>query len=196
MARGSTRGAWWTVGRSRLRQQTVAAGVWGVLVSGLVALLTHLMSVAGPAIPGIPIPGHIGVSPLEWFLFGILMTTGICISWPVARRITTRRVMTAVAVVGVLFATIPRRWDLEGKHRFHSDRATDARLAGMNRILERHGFQPTGGCLVLVDPSVESDPWVQRWRRLHAYHQAQAQKYAFATSHSWLPVAPDPRPPQ
>ena len=168
----------------------------GVLVSGLVALVSHLKSVTGDAFPYLSVDEHLAVSPLERLLLGLLMTTGICTGWPVARRISTLRMMAAVGVVGLIFAAIHRRCDLERRHHFHQDKAADAMLGEINRVAELDGFRPTGTCLLMVDPEVESDPSVQRWRRLGAYHEALARKYEFATSSSWLPVSPDPPPPQ
>jgi hypothetical protein len=196
MPTGSPQGAWRTVGLFILRHQRLVAGGSGALVSGLVALVTHLMPVTGDALPGVHIQGHIAVSPLERFLFGILITVGICVCWPASRTITTLRMMVAVAVTGFVLAAIHRRWDLEANYRFHRDKASDASLAAMNRVAELGGFQQAGTCLLLIDPEVESDPSFRRWDRLYAYHEAQARKYELATSHCWLPVSPDPPLPQ
>jgi hypothetical protein len=166
------------------------------LVRGLVALVAYVRSMTDDAFPSIPqLPSPVAVSPVERFLFGILTPTGVCVIWPVARKVTTLPMMAAVAVVGVMPAAVHGRWDLEGRHRFHDDKAADARFAAMNPVLELHGFQRTGTCLILVDPRVESDPSVQRLARLCAYHEALASKYTFAASHSWLPLSPDPPPP-
>jgi len=189
---GSTRGLWWTVGLLVLRHQRLALGVSGALVSGCIALAPHLMSVTGDALPSLSPPGKVPVSSLERFLFGILITAGICISWPTSRRITLVRMMAAVAVAGVVLAAIHRRRDLEERHRFHEDKAANATLAALNRVSELNGFQKTVGCILLVDPKVESDPSVQRWFRLRDYHEALARKYEFAASHCWLPISSDP----
>jgi hypothetical protein len=191
----SPRESRWNVWRFLIRRQRVAVALSGVLVSGLVALVSHLKSVTADAFY-LSVDEHIAVFPMERFLFGLLMTAGICTGWPVARRISALRMIAAVAVVGLIFATIHRRWDLERRHYFHRDKAAHAMLGGINRVAELDGFRPTGTCLVLVDPNVESDPSVQRWRSLGAYHEALARKYEFATSSSWLPVPADPPPPQ
>ncbi len=196
MLTGPPYGAWRTIGLFTLRHRRLVAGGSGALASGLVALVTHLMSVTGDVIPGVYLQGYIPVSPLEWFLFGILITAGICVVWPASRTIATFRMMVAVAVTGFVLAAIHRRWDLEASYRFHQDQASDASLSAMNRVLELDGFQQTGTCLVLIDLKVESDPSFRRWSRLSAYHEAQARKYELATSHCWLPVAPDSPLPQ
>jgi hypothetical protein len=192
----SPRESRWIVWRFLIRRQRVALALSGVLVSGLVALVSQLKSVTGDALFDLALQGHVAVSPLERFLFGLLITAGICIGWPVARRISTLRMMAAVAVVGLIFATIHRRWDLEGRHQYHRDKAADALFGEINRVAELDGYRPTGTCLLMVDPNVESDLSVQRWHRLGAYHEALARKYEFATSSSWLPVSSDPPPPQ
>jgi hypothetical protein len=192
----SPRGSLSTVWQFLVRHQRVALALSGALVSGLAALVSALMPVTFDGLLDLAFQGRVAVSPLERFLFGLLVTTGICIGWPAARRITTLRMMAAVAVVGLIFAPIHRRWDLEERHQFHRDKAADARLGEMNRVAELDGFRSTGTCLLLVDPKVESDPSVQRWHRLLAYHESLARKYEFATSSSWLPVSPDPPPPQ
>jgi hypothetical protein len=91
----SPRESRWTVWRFVTRRQRVALALSGVLVSGLVALVSRLMSVTDNGLHDF---AHVAVSPLERFLFGLLMTAGISIGWPVARRISMLRMMAAVAV--------------------------------------------------------------------------------------------------
>jgi hypothetical protein len=59
--RQSRRSFW----RSLFRRQRIALALLGLLVSALLALVSHLKSVEGEAIPGLDVDGHIAVSSVQ-----------------------------------------------------------------------------------------------------------------------------------
>ena len=91
-------------------------------------------------------------------------------------RMTTRRLMIAVAVVGLLMGGIVggvrlrrRREYLMGYYHHHHQMA-----------------------VMWISKGIETlDP---RCQRLIAYHGALARKYWYAARFPWLPVEPDPPP--
>src|SRR6185437_4580088 len=94
-------------------------------------------------------------------------------------RMTTRRMMIAVAVVGVLFAVtiegarLVRRWDYCRSMASYHD-ARDGTYQG--------SWVP--------DPAIPLDPVN------FAYHTRMRRKWEHAAWRPWLPMPPDPSPPK
>jgi hypothetical protein len=87
-------------------------------------------------------------------------------------RFTVRRLMAAVAVVGLML----------GSSTWLGRRAASFREAA---ISHRAQAQHAGGSLSPITGKL--------WGR---YNEAMADKYEQAARHPWLPVAPDPPEPQ
>jgi hypothetical protein len=98
-------------------------------------------------------------------------------------RMTTRRWMLAVLVVGLLCLLEHRRREFESLAAYHGSKVI--------RIVVR--YQSTDGTwywkhrgTFLTRAQVEEADW----------HAALAERYGHAARYPWLPVEPDPPPPE
>ena len=104
-------------------------------------------------------------------------------------RMTTRRWMVVVAVVGWLMATAcggyrlkQRRDHFLSQARLHEQNAaTLMQVYETNRILRTHWTR---------------DDYLSTLSRISGYHAAMARKYERAARYPWLPVEPDPPEPE
>jgi hypothetical protein len=103
-------------------------------------------------------------------------------------RMTTRRWMIAVAVVGLLMGGAVVGYRLMLWHDSFLALATDHGHTGfLYRFLRED--------LCLGEARAESAEQAALGRRA-AYHEALAEKYRRAARYPWLPVEPDPPPPE
>jgi hypothetical protein len=93
-------------------------------------------------------------------------------------RMTTRRWMIAVSVVGLVMGGIVGGVRLKRRHDYYLSRAQHHNT--MVEIYIRKGVET-------LDP---------RYQRLLFYHGTVARKYWHAASYPWLPVEPDPPMPE
>jgi hypothetical protein len=98
-------------------------------------------------------------------------------------RFTVRRLMVAVAIVGVLLAAVlglerRREW-LRRLSQRHESRAM---VCDMEKLIGAMNRQPA--------------TWLANRQARLEYHKSLARKYRQAASHPWLPVAPDPPEPE
>jgi hypothetical protein len=109
-------------------------------------------------------------------------------------KLTIRSAMVIVAVAALALAaeaTRRRLADLSSAYRqralVHQNRAD---LAGLNAVVsdaEYRRGQP---------PEPKYAEWSARFRRLAEFHEAMTRKYERAASRPWLPIDPDPAPPE
>ena len=98
-------------------------------------------------------------------------------------RFTVRRLMVAVAIVGILLGAwigLERRrvW-LQGLLERHQDRA---QLCELYKFIGKLDRKPAA--------------WIARHQARFEHHLAMMRKYERAARHPWLPLAPDPPEPE
>ena len=106
-------------------------------------------------------------------------------------RMTTRRWMIAVAVVGLLMGGAIGGVRLKRRHDFFLARV---RQHDQEEARFRSWEQNLASAMESL-PSSPRDPFLLRWERvrLHAaYHKELKNKYEHAARYPWLPVEPDP----
>ena len=104
-------------------------------------------------------------------------------------RMTTRRWMVAVAVVGLLMATALSGYRLKQRRDHYLSRAQLHKqnaaflmqVCETNRIIRTHWSR---------------DDYLSALCRISGYHAAMAAKYRHAARYPWLPVEPDPPEPK
>jgi hypothetical protein len=98
-------------------------------------------------------------------------------------RFRLRTLMAAVAVAGVGLGL----WT--GLHR---------RARRFQGLAEYHRMRSTAGVSPLNPrgPTVVNFLWEETPRARASWHSAMADKYTYAARSPWLPVAPDPPPPE
>ena len=104
-------------------------------------------------------------------------------------KLTTRRWMIAVAVVGLLMATAlsgyrlkQRRDHFLSRAQLHKQNAAFLmQVCETNRIIRTHWSQ---------------DDYLSALSRIRSYQAAMAAKYRHAARYPWLPVEPDPPEPE
>jgi len=98
-------------------------------------------------------------------------------------RFTVRRLMTAVAVAGIMLAALSglerRRAEYDRTFRYHYNR------------INSHLYIESYFLGIADDPREEESRDAKS-----AYHQMMARKYRTATARPWLPVPPDPPEPR
>jgi hypothetical protein len=138
-------------------------------------------------------------------------------------RFTVRRMMVAVAIVGIFLGLVSaiesRRWSMRSKEyaataKFHHDLEEIAKQGiteeGENTSwwrerakqirMERRRTGPLAAYeAVALDcdkHAVATIEYAARWRRKASHYAAIALKYEEAANHPWLPVPPDPPEPE
>lgn len=118
-------------------------------------------------------------------------------------RMTARRWMLAVAVVGVVLGLAQRRADFRRRARLHwvtAYSAVEENKPDLNGEWERFWFSespnpPKPRPYTPAEAEVIEAWFATRQRRI-AYHEAMSRKYDRAARRPWLPVPPDPPEPE
>jgi len=106
-------------------------------------------------------------------------------------RMTTRRWMIAVGVTGAILGSA-RAIEIARARR--SQYELCAALHAWAEDLHAHAERYEGACLGWAAPPFRANPQIDPV--LVAYHARMKRKYQSASRRSWLPVPPDPRPPE
>jgi hypothetical protein len=104
-------------------------------------------------------------------------------------RMTTRRWMVAVAVVGLLLATALSGYRLKQRRDHILSRAQRHKhnAAFLMQVCETHR---------IIRTHWSRDDYLIALCRISSYHAAMAAKYRHAARYPWLPVEPDPPEPE
>ena len=100
-------------------------------------------------------------------------------------RMTTRRLLVAVAVVALVFAgeATRRRWEcLASAYRGKAGRCEHVALVALHSSA--------------LEVARGNDSEMRKLKRIADHHVALARKYQHAARCPWLPVAPDPPEPK
>ena len=119
-------------------------------------------------------------------------------------RMTTRRWMIAVAVVGLLIGGCIGGVRLKRWHDHFLHRARYHALMEVANWKAEHAHHELGLQFYGLDPGSESVRAVRAkgsrniafFSRMAIYHAAMDRKYEYAARHPWLQVEPDPPPPE
>ncbi len=121
--------------------------------------------------------------------------------WP-RMRFTVRRMMIAIAIIGVvtaLEATRQRREFFRSRARDHAGELqgiADESAPWIATYWERYWYPKSGEPRKTPKPSaVERQAYEENRKRRIAYHEALYWKYQSAASRPWLPVESDPPAP-
>jgi hypothetical protein len=114
---------------------------------------------------------------------------------------TTRRWMIVVAVVGVLTGGCIGGYRLKRRHDHFLDRARHHALLEVLQRRTEQAERELSERITGFGPRAESQRAVCRrniayFSHLASYQAAMARKYRHAADRPWLPVEPDPPPPE
>lgn len=109
-----------------------------------------------------------------------------------AHSMTTKRWVLAVAAIALILAISGLRF---GRSRWEEEADSNSRMVEFWSVEARRHL--SDGTPIFKAEFFETDGSMKphaktRFRRLRAYHAELTQKYQFAATFSWLPVAPDP----